>query len=49
MKTKAAIRLSVDILITLALLFVMGYQFWGEAAHEWVGTGMFLFLSLTIY
>ena len=20
----------------------MGYQFWGEAAHEWIGAGMFL-------
>lgn len=28
--------------MTLALLFLMGYQFWGEAAHEWVGAGMLL-------
>ena len=42
MKPKNAIKLSVDILMTLALLFLMGYQFWGEAAHEWLGAGMFL-------
>ena len=28
--------------MTLALLFLMGYQLWGDAAHEWVGAGMFL-------
>ncbi len=42
MKPKSIIKLAVDILMTLALFFVMGYQFWGEAPHEWVGTGMFL-------
>ena len=42
MKPKAAIKTAVDILMTLALLFLMGYQFWGDVAHEWVGAGMFL-------
>lgn len=28
--------------MTLALFFLMGYQFWVEAAHEWIGAGMFL-------
>ena len=46
MPVKTKIRLVVDVLMTLCLLFVTGYQFWGEAAHEWVGTGMFvLFLA----
>ncbi len=46
MKPKTAVKFGVDILMTLALLFVMGYQFWGDMAHEWVGTGMFmLFIS----
>ena len=27
--------------MTLALLFLMGYQFWGDVAHEWAGAGMF--------
>lgn len=42
MKPKAIIKLAVDVLMTLALLFLMGYHLWGEALHEWVGTGMFL-------
>ena len=42
MKPKAA----VDILMTLGLLFLMGYQFWGDVAHEWVGAGMFLLFIL---
>ena len=42
MKRKAIIKLSVDIFMTLALIFLMGYQFWGETPHEWVGAGMFL-------
>ncbi|MBS6564679.1 MAG: DUF4405 domain-containing protein [Clostridiales bacterium] len=42
MKRKTVIQLSVDILMTLALLFLMGYHLWGEALHEWVGAGMLL-------
>lgn len=42
MKPKVVIKLTVDVVMTLALLFLMGYQFWGEAAHEWVGAGMML-------
>lgn len=32
----------VDILMTAVLLFLMGYQFWGEKAHEWAGMGIFV-------
>lgn len=42
MNPKAKIKIMIDILMTIGLLFVSGYQFWGEAAHEWVGTGMFM-------
>lgn len=42
MKPKAILKIVIDILMTLGLLFLMGYQFWGDAAHEWVGAGMFL-------
>lgn len=42
MKPKAVIKLAVDILMTMALLFLMGYHLWGEALHEWVGAGMLL-------
>ena len=42
MKRTTVIRLSIDILMTLALLFLMAYHLWGEALHEWVGAGMLL-------
>ena len=46
MRPKAVIKIAVDILMTLALLFLMGYQFWGDMAHEWVGAGMFLLFMI---
>lgn len=42
MKPKAVIKIAVDVLMTLTLLFLMGYHFWGEALHEWVGAGMLI-------
>lgn len=42
MKTKAKIKWMLDVLMTIALFFLMGYQFWGESAHEWIGAGMFV-------
>lgn len=46
MKPKMVIKLTADVLMTLALLFLMGYQFWGETAHEWLGAGMFALFIL---
>lgn len=46
MKSKAVLKLVVDVFMTVALLFLMGYQFWGEAPHEWVGVGMFILFIL---
>lgn len=46
MKSKAVLKLVVDVFMTVALLFLMGYQFWGEAPHEWVGLGMFILFIL---
>lgn len=40
------VKLTADILMTFALFFLTGYQFWGEAAHEWVGAGMFVLFIL---
>ena len=46
MKLKTAIKMLTDLLMTIGLLFLMGYQFWGDTAHEWAGAGMFvLFLA----
>lgn len=42
MKAKVRLKIILDVLMTLALLFLMGYQFWGDVAHEWVGAGMFV-------
>ena len=39
-KKKSKLKLAVDILMTLTLLFLMGYQLWGESAHEWAGAFM---------
>lgn len=36
---------AVDVMMTAALLFLMGYQFWGEKAHEWVGAGIFVLFA----
>lgn len=46
MKPKAILKMAVDVLMTFALLFLMGYQFWGDVAHEWVGAGMFVLFLL---
>ena len=37
---KSKAKFTVDILMTLTLLFLMGYQLWGETAHEWAGAFM---------
>lgn len=41
-KGKKKLKLAVDILMTLTFLFLMGYQIWGESAHEWAGAFMLL-------
>ena len=46
MKPKAVVKIAADVLMTLALLFLMGYPFWGDVAHEWAGAGMFLLFLL---
>ena len=46
MKPKAKIKIIIDALMTFVLLFLMGYQFWGDALHEWAGAMMFaLFIA----
>ena len=36
----------VDAAMTAALLFLMGYQFWGDEAHEWAGAGIFVLFAV---
>lgn len=42
MTEKFDFKLVLDILLTLLLLFLMGFQFWGEIPHEVAGTSMFI-------
>ncbi len=42
---KGKLKKAVDVLMTAALLFLMGYQFWGQKAHEWVGAGIFVLFA----
>ena len=45
-KIKAKRKIVLDVAMTLALLFLMGYPWWGDVAHEWAGAGMFaLFIA----
>lgn len=46
MSTIKKVKISIDILMTVLLLFLMGYQFWGQVAHEWAGAAMFLLFIL---
>ncbi len=42
MKPKMIIKIAVDIAMTIALLLLMTYELIGQAAHEWIGIGMFV-------
>ena len=46
MNGKQKAKIAVDVLMTLALLFLMPYELIGEAVHEWIGAGMFLLFIL---
>lgn len=49
MKPKMKFKMLVDLVMTCLLLFLMAYQVTGDAAHEWLGMGMFcLFLTHNI-
>lgn len=43
---KAKIKILLDAMMMFLLLFLMGYQLWGEAAHEWAGAAIFLLFIL---
>lgn len=40
------LKRAVDAAMTVALLFLMGYQFWGSVAHEWAGVGIFALFAV---
>lgn len=39
-------KIVIDLLLTAALLLLMPYELVGEAAHEWIGVGMFVTLII---
>lgn len=43
---KQRVRRVIDIFMMIALMFLMGYQFWGETSHEWFGAAMFILYIL---
>ncbi len=46
MKPKMTAKIMADISMTVALLLLMTYELIGQAAHEWVGIGMFVLFIL---
>lgn len=42
MKPKMILKICADIEMTVVLLLLMTYELVGQAAHEWLGIGMFL-------
>lgn len=46
MKPKMVWKPAVDLAMTAALLLLMAYGLIGEAAHEWIGIGMFILFIL---
>ena len=46
MKRKQIIKIIVDILMSVILILLMAYSLVGEAAHEWLGIGLFALFIL---
>lgn len=46
MKSKQKLKIVVDVAMTASLLLLMTYERIGQAAHEWLGIGMFVLLIL---
>lgn len=49
MNGKVKIKILVDLMMTVALFLLMGYQFWGERAHEWAGRPCWRCFCFTIF
>ena len=46
MKAKQILKTAVDVAMTIALLLLMAYELIGQAAHEWLGIGIFTLFVL---
>lgn len=40
MQAKTIVKVCVDVVMTVMLLFLMAYEMIGQAAHEWLGIGI---------
>lgn len=45
-KNRHILKYIIDAAMTILLLFLMGFQFWGDFFHEWAGAGMFVLFIL---
>lgn len=46
MKPKIVVKIWIDVLLILTLFLLMGFQFWGDEVHEWIGVGIFALFFL---
>lgn len=46
MKLKTIIKIATDVIMTILLLLLMAYELIGQAAHEWIGIGIFVLFIL---
>ncbi len=46
MKRKQMVKITIDLLMTVLLLFLMAYSLAGEAIHEWIGIALFALFIL---
>ena len=49
MKPILKIKIAVDAAMSVFMLLLMAYGLVGEAAHEWIGMGMFVLFVATPY
>ena len=40
---------AVDVAMSVALLFLMGYQFWGDEAHDSCSSGLYRYTDMVFY
>lgn len=45
-KNRQILKHIIDAAMTILLLLLMGFQFWGDFFHEWAGAGMFVLFIL---
>ena len=49
MTRKTVTKMMVDLLMTILLLLLMGYHYWGDDLHEWFGAPYSLYSSSIMF